>query len=165
MSRRLAWQVAFTVITLLMFSACGTTSPMPTATPFATGAPTFPATLPTASTEEGPYFPIHNLGPDDSKPDALVHGRLQLIHGCIVLHAESGTTYLPLWPAGFRLAEDESAVLDTSGEAIPFGPPVTFGGGGLELKIQGATVARLLNGHLPPPECALDQIWLVTEDE
>lgn len=86
-----------------------------------------------------------------------------MIGGCIVLHSESGTTYLPLWPPDFRLAGNQAlSILDGSGEVIPFGKLIAFGGGEFDARRRADVVSRLLNGDVPPAECSLDLVWVVT---
>ena len=145
------------VVPFLSVVACATMD----VTPAPSNAPS--SVVPTPIAGET-YFPHHNIGPDDPGPAATIRGPLQRFGRCIVLHSEpDGTVYLPLWPNDFSLADDGSSIRTGSGEIVLLNRSVTFAGGEFDVRRQATLVSRLLGGQLPPSDCALDLVWVVTE--
>ncbi len=96
----------------------------------------------------------HNLTPEDGLPAAEISADLITDAGCVVLRAQSRTTYLAVWPPGSTRTTD--GVQTPTGE-MSFGDRVTLGGGEVP-----ADVPALEDTEIPEA-CIYDTIWLVSE--
>jgi hypothetical protein len=149
--------VLLVALPILAAAACAVVdvSPEPSS-----ASSTIPFTPPSGET----YFPHHNIGPDDPGPTALVEGRLERFGRCIVLHSEpDGTVYLPLWPTAFKLADNGLSISTGAGDIVRLNTSITFAGGEFDVRRQATVVSRLMGGQLPPSDCALELVWVVTE--
>lgn len=86
---------------------------------------------------------------------ALVQGRLRETDQCVILSAEGGGDYLPVFPEGDFVAGDSAGEYALRGTTLTMGEPVSFGGG--ELTPPPGTSLGLAAAR-----CGVAKVWLVS---
>jgi len=116
-----------------------------------------------AATSAGFFFPQHNspLGEGDM---ALLEGVIRLEGSCLVLTADDGTTWLPIWPADVTVGRlnDLPTVVSPDGvllvEVGDINPDDRSQLGGSEVQPDNTELIGSI-----PDTCSAERYWAVTD--
>ena len=104
---------------------------------------------------------LSNKQPGGGGDAALLTGTLELSQNCLIIEADFGTNYSPVWPYGYSYKRGAGGVevVDASGEVVArVGERVGVGGSGLG-PVAYAELDKYVSGNLSCPQ----PFWGVVE--